>query len=382
MIHSRRAVPSPRKTGPITGINFVGMLSHKGGIGNAARMNCRALKVHSGYKLAYIDFPKESNRRAKGLPEDFPYNLNIFHFNPDHASLDEMLECRWFGYRNIMYAAWETTKAPESWKAWSRWIDQLWVPSQFTKDAVLAAGWDGDIHVIPHFCQSPVSRKWQKGNAADKLRFYLTWDGKSRIERKLPHLAIAAAIVACDKMGVSGSMTIKSHDEKLDAIQSAIKLAADLARNYMPPGSARNEFEIEIENQWMCEAEVTIVMMNCDAVISLNRGEGFGLVGLEAMSCGIPVVWTGWGGSMEYLTQENSYLVDPVAIIPVANDALYKTGKWAEPSFDHAVAQICQMISDMRSGKIRSVMRNAREAARRFSQKNIVEKMKIAIGKL
>ena len=49
-------------------------------------------------------------------------------------------------------------------------------------------------------------------------------------------------------------------------------------------------------------------MSNCFALCS--RGEGFCLPMAEAGACGIPVIGTRCGGQMDFLTDENSYLID------------------------------------------------------------------------
>lgn len=38
-----------------------------------------------------------------------------------------------------------------------------------------------------------------------------------------------------------------------------------------------------------------------------TRGEGWGRVTQEAMSCGIPVITTGYGGVLTFINKNNSY---------------------------------------------------------------------------
>ena len=38
-------------------------------------------------------------------------------------------------------------------------------------------------------------------------------------------------------------------------------------------------------------------------IVSLTRGEGFGLPTLEAAASGLPVIATGWSGHMDFLNQ-------------------------------------------------------------------------------
>lgn len=47
-----------------------------------------------------------------------------------------------------------------------------------------------------------------------------------------------------------------------------------------------------------------------DAFVLPTRGEGVGLPFLESLSSGVPVIATGWGGHMDFLTRRNSFLID------------------------------------------------------------------------
>ena len=59
-----------------------------------------------------------------------------------------------------------------------------------------------------------------------------------------------------------------------------------------------------------------LVQCCADCLLSAHRSEGFGLNVAEFMALGRPVVATGYGGTMDFTTEANSYLVsydDPAA---------------------------------------------------------------------
>ena len=84
-----------------------------------------------------------------------------------------------------------------------------------------------------------------------------------------------------------------------------------------------------------------------DAYISLHRSEGFGLGLAECMRLGKPVIATAWSGNMEYMTPDNSCLVD-FRLIPVnEGEYLHHTGQhWADPIVGHAATYMRRLVED------------------------------------
>jgi glycosyltransferase involved in cell wall biosynthesis len=77
-----------------------------------------------------------------------------------------------------------------------------------------------------------------------------------------------------------------------------------------------------------------------DCLVSLDRGEGFGLVPFEAGACENPIIVTGLGGVTEYAKPEHSYIVNytmtPVFGMP--QSPWYRGDQmWAEPDLGNAV---------------------------------------------
>lgn len=71
--------------------------------------------------------------------------------------------------------------------------------------------------------------------------------------------------------------------------------------------------------------------------VSLHRAEGFGLTMAEAMALGKPVIATGYSGNLEYMTEENSYLVG-WRLVPVGPGAppYPPDHHWADPDVEEA----------------------------------------------
>jgi glycosyltransferase involved in cell wall biosynthesis len=76
----------------------------------------------------------------------------------------------------------------------------------------------------------------------------------------------------------------------------------------------------------------------CDAFVLPSRGEGWGLPYLEAMSCGLPVIGTRWSGNLDFMNDDNSYLIEIEGLedVPARVDMpVYSGHRWAKPSLDH-----------------------------------------------
>lgn len=94
-----------------------------------------------------------------------------------------------------------------------------------------------------------------------------------------------------------------------------------------------------IVSDYLPQNEIYDLTRACDAYLSLNRGEGFGLGIAEAMSLGKPVVITDFGAPLEFCNTGNSMLV-PFKRIPIKpGEYFMKVGTWPEP--DTTIAADC-----------------------------------------
>lgn len=85
-----------------------------------------------------------------------------------------------------------------------------------------------------------------------------------------------------------------------------------------------------------------------NALISLTRGEGFGLPLLEAAVCGLPVIATGWSGHIDFLSKGNylnvDYTLTPVHESKIDGNIFVKNSRWATPSEESAKKRLSKFI--------------------------------------
>ncbi|MBC8462006.1 MAG: glycosyltransferase family 4 protein, partial [Deltaproteobacteria bacterium] len=75
-----------------------------------------------------------------------------------------------------------------------------------------------------------------------------------------------------------------------------------------------------------------------DAFVLPSRGEGWGRPFMEAMTMELPTIGTRWSGNLEFMNDENSYLVDVEELVEVSDKMeipFYFGHKWAQPSVEH-----------------------------------------------
>lgn len=345
------------------GWNLIAMVQHKGGIGNAARMNVRAMQELAA-RHRVISYPSPRYQLSDVLPAI--HGRSYLHFNPAGMNLDALIAQKWFREgKNVGFWAWETTQAPAAWRAWDKWMAQIWVPSQFVREALLNSGFKTPIFVVPHAIEKQPPHTF---DSTRPITFLVQFDGHSRFARKRPDWSLQAIISACLRAQRPARIIIKCHHDSGAGI-------------VLPE---HDGIEIQRIDTWLDASQMERVWNTVDALVSLNRGEGFGLPMMEAMARGVAVVATDWSASREYLTEWNSY---PVAVesledVTAAGDEFFRTGQWAKPSIRSATEQVLRCIADYHNGAIENTARQARETADDFSFAKMISAMSDAITKL
>lgn len=116
---------------------------------------------------------------------------------------------------------------------------------------------------------------------------------------------------------------------------TAAQLAAQRAAD---PGYPAVEL---IEEDWPAE-RIAGLYRDCHALVAPSRAEGYGLPLAEAMIHGLPVIATGWGGQMDFCSDETAWLVDYTPM-PARTHLAQPDSLWAEPDADSLAARLRQV---------------------------------------
>ena len=356
-------------------VSVVGLLSTATGIGEGGRLAGRALAA-LGYDVRSVDVSALLSGAA--LQEKRPPLLErgagtvILHFNPDHlpAIVTLLGRRRLRGKRIVGYWAWELPRIPERWLAAFVEVDEVWTPTRFVADAVRPFT-DKTVRVVPH----PVALGRVGERAPEKFGF----DGRftiltmftfaSSFPRKNPVAAVQAFRRAFGD--APDRLLVLKVSDAHEAPEDMAELAAAI-------GDAPN---IRLEERRFDEQERLDLIASADALLSLHRSEGFGLVMAEAMLAGVPVVATGWSGNLDFMDEESALLVPATTIEARDRKGVYGTGEiWADPDVDTAAAHLVALAADPeRFAPMRVAAR--RLAAERLGLEAMGALMAEAIGK-
>lgn len=327
------------------GVNVFAYARGQFGLAEGARQYARAL-LAEGYPVAIhdidIDMPHGMDDRSldSHIGDETPYGVNLVFVNPDYleqatASIGrERLGDR----HTIACWFWELEKFPDAWRHALDRVDEVMVSTDFIRDAV-AAVTDKPVWSAPlPIDQSPDSglARADFGLDEDDFIFLCSFDFNSFLARKNPRAAIEAFRRAFADRRPNVKLLIKSsnghrHPEKLRVLLNAT--GAD---------------ERIILRDEVIDREDLGALQRCvDAYVSLHRAEGFGLGLAECMRLGKPVIATAWSGNMEFMTADNSCLVD-YQLVPVGKgEYLHPEGQcWAEANVDHAAELMRRLVDD------------------------------------
>lgn len=291
-----------------------------------------------------------SLRDARTQPNDDPghelftgleiYDTTIIHLQPeplfDAAYVrGDLAERRPRTYR-IAFWYWEFDTIPEAWREQAAKADEVWAASEFVAKG-LRERLDLPVRTeFPGVSLAPFRARARShfGVPEEEFVFLFTFHMMSVMERKNP-LGLIRAFKRAFMEPEPARLVIKtSFGRRYPEQLAALREAAEGAR-------------ITIIDEIYSPEDVLALTDVCDVYVSLHRSEGLGLTMAEAMLLGKPVIATGYSGNMEFMTPDNSLLVDYRLVTLGEVIPPYEADyQWAEPSEDHAAALMRRLFDD------------------------------------
>lgn len=161
-----------------------------------------------------------------------------------------------------------------------------------------------------------------------EFAFFFNFDYMSSFERKNP-IGVLNAFSQFARNRVDVKLVLKTVNCNTDSDNKK------LIEDFVQQNSLQDK--IVFINDTLTRDEMITIINAMDCYISLHRSEGLGVGMMEAMYLGLPVIATAYGGNMDFMNDENAFLV-PYSKVAVKNDfGPYKAGwMWAEPDIDIA----------------------------------------------
>jgi glycosyltransferase involved in cell wall biosynthesis len=328
---SRAPEVSPVEATP--GVNLVGFLEGELGLGEVARKLGRALN-HAGIPFAALPYRRTPSRQEHSvdleLASEARFDTNLVCLNADylHAFLDDVGADFFAGRYSIGVWFWESSVFAASNFGGLRFLDEIWVASEYVRRAVAAAA-DVPVHVVPLPVEAPPvpTRTRAELGLPQGFMFLFLFDFVSA-ERKNP-LAVVEAFTRAFEPGEGPVLVLKSINgrerkpRQLEAVTAAVGDRGD----------------IDVVDAYFTAAERDAAVASCDCYVSLHRSEGFGRTLAEAMAFGKPAIATAYSGNLEFMDDDNAYLV-PYRLVPIPEGwwAYAPGAEWAEPDVGAAAA--------------------------------------------
>jgi glycosyltransferase involved in cell wall biosynthesis len=322
---------------PSTAINLLGHFKYESGLQEEVLRQAEALAEH-GFTTCLRDLPVsfpvviDPGRRyldpeagditiiklGAHLPLDRAYRRAGWHPRP--------------GVYRVVCWSWEVEEFPRAAVDGAAGLaDEVWAVSEFCAASIRRAMPGVPVHTMPVVVRPPAFEPRPRsafGLPDGRFLFLFAFDMASGMERKNPLGLIRA---------------FRRAFSPAEPVHLALKVSrgrdhpGDYARLTRQAAAAG----VTVIDRVMPRAEVPALLAACDCYVSLHRSEGFGMTMAEAMALGKPTVATGYSGNLDFMTAENSYLVDARRVALDRDHPPYPKGcTWSEPSEDHAARQM------------------------------------------
>jgi glycosyltransferase involved in cell wall biosynthesis/SAM-dependent methyltransferase len=367
------------------GVNAVGYLRGGLGLGQAARLYVQALHeagVPVRTTTVDVNLPDvvaPDGRRAEIKTTDFadlhvegelPFNLICVNA-PELPALHAELGEAFFSERyTIGVWAWEVDVVPPSWDRAFALVDEVWAYSSYVQEILSHASPVPVVRVPLPIVAPPAGGDVSALHLDDGFTFLFLFDFYSTLARKNP-LGLVEAFTRAFAPGEGPRLVLKSHNgdfkpQKLATVREAIGDRSD----------------IQLVDRFLSGPDMAALMRRADCYVSLHRAEGFGLTLGETMALGKPVIATGFSANLDFMTDENSYLVRHTEVEVGPEGENYPAqGIWAEPDLDHAAQLMREVWEHQDEARARGA-RAQREIAEHFSLQDVGEAARSRLKRL
>jgi len=257
----------------------------------------------------------------KTKPTDDEINLIIT--NPLHWRIYTTAK------RNWVYLIYEGDSVPKSIleECMNPDIEYIFCPSEHTKKAVLTTANNNTeyilnkIKVVPHGVNNELFYPKEKNN--EKFTFLVSKGWRNLEDRGGTQYAIQAFLEEFTNKDNVELIVKINPAYGIPDINNMVEQIRPKDKSDYPP------IRINIDN--IHYSKLVDLYNKADVFVMSTRAESFGIPGIEAMACGLPVITTNFGGQVDYCNEKNSWLVGG-NLVEMQQELMYEGIKWLTPN--------------------------------------------------
>lgn len=312
------------------GIQISGYFRAEMGVGELGRNTVKAVNA-SGIPYSTATVTDVIHRQNLDFQEKKggAHRVNIICMNAD--SLVHFVYRMGSDYFKDRYTiavwAWELEEFPPDFDESFEYVDEIWACSEFTRNAVATRGLK-PVFALPVTVETAeVVEAFDRSDHGipDAYMFLFCFDLLSIFERKNP-LAVIDAFKMAFAPNEGPVLVIKA--------LNGDKRLADLEKIRF---RAKGRSDIIVLTKYLDHAQNVSLYEACNCYVSLHRSEGLGLTIAEAMSHGKPVIATEYSGNLDFMNNDNSYLVPfTYGEVPEGSEPYRVGARWADPDVTEA----------------------------------------------
>ncbi|MBF0547898.1 MAG: glycosyltransferase family 4 protein [Candidatus Riflebacteria bacterium] len=244
--------------------------------------------------------------------------------------------------QNIIFTVWETDYLPDEWKPILAGSDKIIVPCQWNKRVFEEGGVKRPISVIPHISEFHGVESDFCGPIPKDVFVFLNvsvWEKRKNLEQ-LIEAFVKAFPGKKDVMLVLKTSPKDIGKYFIDFWKFRKYLLTPLRTILLKLKFHGLKSQIMVIPENVSSKYMQYLYSRADAYVSLSHAEGFGMGIYESGFYGKPVIATNYGAYLDFLDQENSFLINCRLgqMTPNPWDRKNMQGHfWAFPDLNHAI---------------------------------------------
>jgi glycosyltransferase involved in cell wall biosynthesis len=296
-------------------------------------------------------------------------DIVILHIDPTHwQRVFDMLPFLRKKYV-VAYCVWEADRIPEQYLPCLPLINEIWTCSNYCLSSFSIH--HPRVFLIPHITRAqadadPISRQTARSLIEHDERYiYFLCSGQLWDTRKNLSQLVTS---------------FQALSQTMPHARLIVKTAYSTVPTWM------NYHGVQCLNAMLSEPLMAALYELSHVFVSSHHSEGWGLTLSDAMLRGVPVIATGYSGNLQYMTEDNSYLIRTEERNIEYSDCMWnytQEMKWGYPDPTHLSHLIKQVYTSLDSDDVADIKRrcrNAKLALKPYDSEHIVRLLVDRLG--